>query len=281
MVRNDNDESISWASGPGAGNAGPGVPAKLQRKSRLLLVDDDEPFLEALAINCEDAGFETIRHADSAAALAWLLQGGVCDAVLLDWYMPGVPGLAFLKELRDAGIETPVIVFTAVDKDVIEDVALASGALDFLDKSRRFSVLLHRLRIVLGATAQRDMPPEEVRNESLLMRRDGFSTYWKGISVPLTVVEYRVVERLASRPGVDFTYRQLYDVVHGEGFRAGDGDDGYRVNVRSMIKRIRQKFLAVDEGFGEIENYTGYGYRWRAARLRPEPVRQEQLSLNS
>lgn len=37
---------------------------------------------------------------------------------------------------------------------------------------------------------------------------------------------------------------------------------GYRVNVRSFIKRIRQKFQAVDTNFAQIENYLGFGYRW-------------------
>jgi two-component system response regulator ChvI len=50
--------------------------------------------------------------------------------------------------------------------------------------------------------------------------------------------------------------------VHGEGFVAGEGAEGYRANVRTMIKRIRQKFRNVDETFDEIRNYPGFGYRW-------------------
>jgi two-component system response regulator ChvI len=69
---------------------------------------------------------------------------------------------------------------------------------------------------------------------------------------------------LATRAGTDLTYRQIYDVVHGEGFCAGDGEAGYRVNVRSLIKRIRQKFHSIDPSFDEIENYPGFGYRWHA-----------------
>jgi two-component system response regulator ChvI len=47
-----------------------------------------------------------------------------------------------------------------------------------------------------------------------------------------------------------------------EGFIAGDGDNGYRANVRSAIKRIRNKFREHDAAFGEIENYTSLGYCW-------------------
>jgi two-component system response regulator ChvI len=43
---------------------------------------------------------------------------------------------------------------------------------------------------------------------------------------------------------------------------AGDGDVGYRTNVRAFIKRIRQKFKDADPDFSQIENYPGFGYRW-------------------
>jgi two-component system response regulator ChvI len=58
------------------------------------------------------------------------------------------------------------------------------------------------------------------------------------------------------------TYRAIYDRLHYEGFIAGTGEDGYRTNVRSAIKRIRKKFLQWDKTFAEIENFEGYGYRW-------------------
>ena len=60
----------------------------------------------------------------------------------------------------------------------------------------------------------------------------------------------------------DVSYRQIYDLVRGKNFVAGYGEDGYRVNVRSFIKRIRQKFREVDETFTCIGNYPGFGYRW-------------------
>jgi two-component system response regulator ChvI len=73
------------------------------------------------------------------------------------------------------------------------------------------------------------------------------------------------VQLLASRAGQDVTYRDIYDVVKGAGFVAGAEGEGYRTNVRAMVKRIRQKFRALDDGFAELENYPGFGYRWRDA----------------
>jgi two-component system response regulator ChvI len=61
------------------------------------------------------------------------------------------------------------------------------------------------------------------------------------------------------------TYRAIYDCVHHAGFIAGSGEDGFRTNVRSSIKRIRIKFRTMDAEFSEIENFPAFGYRWRTA----------------
>ncbi len=76
------------------------------------------------------------------------------------------------------------------------------------------------------------------------------------------------------------SYRAIYDVVHGRGFIAGEGSDGFRTNVRSMIKRIRQKFREVDDHFEEIENYPGFGYRWRPAEEAAPAVTEQRAGMN-
>lgn len=87
--------------------------------------------------------------------------------------------------------------------------------------------------------------------------------HWRGHPVPLTLGEFAIVERLCNDGDRDVSYRALYDVVRGDGFVAGAGDNGYRVNVRAFVKRIRQKFRTVDPDFDAIENFPGFGYRWR------------------
>lgn len=224
-------------------------------------------------MNLADEGFKPICKPDSVAAIEWLLSGGKCEAILLDWFMPQLPGLAFLKKIREAGIAVPVIVFTGSRNDSHEDAALGGGAVDFVDKSRRFSVVLNRLRLALNGH-KRASPPaerEEAKVGDLLLIRERFRAHWKGIEIALSMVEYRIVERLALQPDTDLSYREIYDVVHGEGFWAGDGEDGFRTNVRSLIRNIRQKFREIDGGFDAIENCIGYGYRWRSRERRQVP----------
>jgi two-component system response regulator ChvI len=87
--------------------------------------------------------------------------------------------------------------------------------------------------------------------------------FWRGVDVNLTHGEYRVIELLSSEPGKYRTYRDIYDVVRPPGFIAGDGTDGFKGNVRSLIKRIRRKFVAIDPGFDSISNYSSVGYGWK------------------
>jgi two-component system response regulator ChvI len=68
---------------------------------------------------------------------------------------------------------------------------------------------------------------------------------------------------LAAMPGRFASYRQIYDCMHYAGFMAEFGDHGFRTNVRSALKRIRNKFRAYEPHFAEIENHPGIGYRWR------------------
>ena len=84
---------------------------------------------------------------------------------------------------------------------------------------------------------------------------------WRQRDVGLTVAEYKIVALLVSGKGIH-TYRTIYDTVHYAGFAAGSGPLGYTTNVRSMMKRIRRKFLAVDPDFSAIRNAHKIGYRW-------------------
>jgi hypothetical protein len=85
---------------------------------------------------------------------------------------------------------------------------------------------------------------------------------WRQQDVGLTLTEYKTVVRLVSQKGEPLTYRAIYDTAHYEGFVAGSGAHGFNTNVRSIMKRIRKKFLAVDPAFSKIKNEGRVGYRW-------------------
>jgi two-component system response regulator ChvI len=233
----------------------------------LLLVDDDDLFRESLSLNLVDEGYEVTCFDNGQDALAYLKRGNA-DAMLLDWRMPDLTGIELLRRMRDAGVTIPVIFLTVLSDDIYEEAALERGAFDFIDKARRFPILLKRLQLIAegGRSAPEPKPvrPAALRLGHLMLRFDTNRALWAGRAVDRTLTEFRILTLLADKAGQDVGYREIYDLVHGKDFIAGHGPEGYRANVRTFIKRIRKKFRDVDSCFDQIENYASFGYRWTA-----------------
>ena len=232
-------------------------------QNRLVLVDDDELLREVLAGNLAQAGYDVQVFSDPVLALDAIPDAGA-DLLILDWKMPGMSGLELLQALRGRGVGTRALFFTSHNDTIYEEAALALGAADFVDKTRSFAILERRISMALDHGDEprcETSPSGEIVEGSLTLNPASHAAAWRGQTVELTFGEYRVVELLATS-GRDLSYREIYDALRGENFIAGEGPDGYRANVRALIKRIGEKFLAVDPSFAAIANYPGFGYRW-------------------
>ncbi len=256
------------------------LPVGATTKGRLLLVDDDAAICESLGQNLFNEGYEVATAQGAEIALEHLARDPVIDAVVLDWRMPNVDGLAMLRTMRERGYTVPVLFLTGLADNVHEEAALALGAVDFISKSRSLTVILQRLSVILGGRKRIGSSDIEViRRGNLELRPSLARAFWSNRRVELTLTEFAILQTLADVPKRDFSYREIYDLFRGEGFAAGWGEEGYRVNVRSFIKRIRQKFRAIDANFDCIKNYSGYGYYWdhedcdeQLDRLQPAPA---------
>lgn len=230
--------------------------------AKLVLVDDDPVFLRLLAENLRAAGHAVTAFSDPQAGLAALLRTAP-DLCLFDWDMPGLDGLALLRTLRAGGAHYPVLFLTGHASPMFEEAALAAGAVDFIDKSRGPAIVLHRIGLALSRGAAPEAE-EELAVGALLVRQGSKRVLWRGEEVPLSRGEFEMVALLARSAGRDVPYRALYDALHGDGFVAGQGEEGYRTNVRAMVKRIRRKFAEADPEFNALGTYPGFGYRWQA-----------------
>ena len=231
------------------------------------IVDDDPLFRETLAGNLGDAGYGVEAWDSGEAFLAALESGFRLDLVLLDWKMPGLNGIEVLRWMRAKQLELPAIFLTVLSDQIFEEAALLGGAVDFIEKSRSFTILDRRIQLTLGrsATIPAAGADDQLEAGALTLDVESRRAYWRGQLVELTVGEFAMVHALAAKAGRDLSYRELYDAGRGKGFHAGSGDDGYRTNVRAAVKRIREKFKAIDAGFEQIGNYPGFGYLWLAS----------------
>lgn len=243
---------------------------------RIVVVDDDDLFRPMLVGNLTDAGFVVREFSAPDQALEALSADSVAadtelDLLILDWKMPGLTGLELLQRLRQIGLMTPAIFLTSLDDVIYEEAALKAGAIDFVGKTRSFAILQRRIELALSRAeaVEGDQPAKEatpglVQVGPLTLDAGSHAITWQDQPVSLTLGEFKSVA-LMVRAGRDVSYREIYDALRGENFAAGQGPDGYRANVRALIKRVRQKFIAVDPGFDAIENFPGFGYRWRSA----------------
>jgi two-component system response regulator ChvI len=248
---------------------------------RVVLVESDQYYREVLTFELLCQGFVVHAFADGASLLGSLASVINADVAVLDWDLPTMSGAELMAKLRQQGVNLPVVFLTGqvitgneheqcllAPRETLnahECMAFDQGAVDFIAKSRDRRVLVRRLRRVVELVKPKtDVSVEErVACGKLRLNPETSRTYWNQVDVGLTLGEYKIVNLLASNVGRYVTYRAAYDCLHYEGFIAGTGEDGYRANVRSAIKRIRNKFRSCDPAFDEIKNYNGFGYCWR------------------
>jgi two-component system response regulator ChvI len=248
----------------------PVVPAANAEVRRVVLVESDQYYREMLTGELLRQGFVVHAFTDGASLLGSLATAVDADLAVLDWDLPRMAGIKLMAELRRQDVNLPVVLLTgqviagdendrcllasreALNAD--ECMAFDQGAVDFIPKSRDREVLVRRLRnlVELVKPKANAALEERLACDRLRLKPETSRAFWNG-----------VVHLLVSKAGSFVTYRSLYDRLHFQGFIAGSGTDGFRANVRSAIKRIRNKFRACDPTFDEIENYTGFGYCWK------------------
>jgi two-component system response regulator ChvI len=241
-------------------------------RGRVILVDDEPLFRQALCENLADAGFETVEFECGPSMLEHLKTNSTVDLIILDWKMPKMNGIDVLKHLRRDGYTMPVIFLTGLSHAAYEEAALTGGAVDFIEKSRGFAILLKRAELSLKRARSREKRFGATMDEAatgtlkighLALSLDTNTASWKGNEVSLTASEFKMVRLMAERAGDHVPYGQLYDVVLSKHSTTDGEKADIEMNVRTFIKRIRRGFVDVDACFDCIENYAKFGYRWR------------------
>jgi two-component system response regulator ChvI len=244
--------------------AAPALPASVSNPDaiRVLLIEDDPIDRGFLTDELSKQGFAVRKIASLLGAPD---AAHDADVIVLHCDCAKISGIELLAKLQRLDVNVPVVLLTGEAPPAHECLAFDRGAVDVICKSRGSDVLIRRLKSVVKASRRTDQPRSDrsMICGKLLLRPNVSRAYWDAADLGLTLGEYNIVRLLASSVGRYVTYRAIYDELHYEGFIAGSGADGYRANVRSAIKRIRNKIRDFDPSFDEIENYAGFGYCWK------------------
>ena len=217
---------------------------------RVLLVEDNKSILKATAASLEKAGYcvDLCDHGREAQNYISLTD---YDCIILDIMLPGMDGLSILREMRECGNQSPVLLLTA--KDSIEDRVrgLDSGADDYLIKPFSLDELLARVRVLL-----RRQDPERKNVLSVADLVMDISTHEitrAGRKIDLTSKEFAILEYLIRNKNRLLTRTQIVNHVWNYDFDCSSNI------VDVYIRYLRSK---IDDGHEVkiIATVRGYGY---------------------
>ena len=218
---------------------------------RILIVDDEPAIVRGLEDNLRFEGYETLAATSGDEGLARAL-GEAPDLVLLDVMMPRRSGWDVCRELRQRGVDVPIIMLTARGEEVDRVRGLELGADDYVTKPFSLRELLARVRAVLRRPGPRQKF-EELAFADVRVHRRGRRVTRAGREVRLTRKEYDLLVYLAQRVGRVVTRRELLVEV----WRQPSGPEGQSIDVHvSWLRRklgesaTAPRFLRTIRGVG-------------------------------
>lgn len=219
---------------------------------RLLIVDDEDDFVAALARGLREQGYAIDVATDGDAA--WeLATVNDYDLILLDLNLPGLDGLDICHRVRETRPDVLILMLTARDRLADRVTGLDAGADDYLVKPFHFSELTARLRALLRRDLRVRAPFLEWRD--LRLDPTGRVVWLGGQRLELTAKEFGCLEYLLRHRGEIVSQEALLEHVW-------DGSvNPFSATVRMHIASLRRKLGDTADSSGYIETIVGQGYR--------------------
>lgn len=223
--------------------------------TKILIVEDESSFSEALEFLLGKEGFSVITAATGTEALKKFEQGGI-DLILLDLMIPEISGTEVCRQIR-AKSKVPIIMLTAKDSEVDKVVGLEIGADDYVTKPYSARELVARINAVLRRNGSESTSVESgvITVQGIRMDIDRHQVSVNGIPVSLPLKEFELLEFLMRNAGRVLTRIQLIDRVWGSDY-VGDTK-----TLDVHIKRIRAKIEDDPANPKIIQTVRGLGYK--------------------
>ncbi|QGG93971.1 response regulator transcription factor [Actinomarinicola tropica] len=232
-----------------------------QPETTVLVVEDEEAFVEALTVGLKREGFRVQVARDGAEALA-LFDVVAPDLVLLDVMLPKVSGIDVCREIRTKS-KVPIIMVTAKAAEIDTVVGLEVGADDYVTKPYRLRELVARMRAVLRRTPLSE--PAVLSGESMTVGDvtidpEGHEVVVRGEPVSLPLKEFELLCLLIENAGRVLPRETLIDRVWGLDY-VGDTK-----TLDVHVKRLRSKVEVDPSHPTRIVTIRGLGYKYEVPR---------------
>lgn len=220
----------------------------------VLLVDDDTQLTDMLAEYLEPEGMSIAAVASGTQGLRRAQQEPY-DLIVLDVMLPGLSGFDVLRQMRESGVHTPVLMLTARGDDVDRIVGLEMGADDYLPKPFNPRELLARVKAILRRTRETaSTEPTELQAgpfEAHLRRRE---IMLDGRALRLTNAEFTILLTLMRTPGEVVSRDALTRAALGRQLLPDDR------SLDTHISNLRRKLATQQDGASPIRSIRGSGY---------------------
>ncbi len=230
----------------------------MERRSTVLLVDDEESVQKLLTYPLEREGYTVVQARDGEEALQRYRETPI-DLVILDLMLPRLDGLAVCRRLREERSAVPIIMLTARGDEGDKVLGLELGADDYITKPfsirefmSRVRALLRRAQLSTAGTHAEVIEIDELRIDTTRRAVEA-----RGEPVQLTYLEFELLRTLASSPGRVFTRKELLDELWG----GSEFRDPRTIDVH--VRHLREKVERDPAEPELIFTVRGAGYRFR------------------
>jgi two-component system, OmpR family, response regulator RegX3 len=233
-----------------------------EARTRVLVVEDEESFVDALTVGLAREGFDVTIARDGAEALAEFAPKRF-DVVLLDLMLPKVSGLDVCRSIRTTS-DVPIIIVSAKGEEVDMVLMLELGADDYVTKPYRLRELVARIRAVVRRREAREEADVNVDDEliergPIRMDVEARRCFVNGEEIKLRKKEFTLLRLLLENPGRVLTREVLIDRVWGNDY-VGDTK-----TLDVHIKRLRSLVEDDPKNPVHITTVRGVGYRFESA----------------
>jgi DNA-binding response OmpR family regulator len=220
--------------------------------ANIVIVEDEEDLLELLEYHLQKEGFETVGFLNTKT-VAQLLDEESVDLLIMDRNLPGVEGSEFVKELREDGVDVPVIFLSAKDKDEDIEEGFERGGDDYMTKPFNMKELILRVRSILKRTSKHHNEGK-LAYRDLLLDKSTRELFVDGKSVEVTKLEFDLLVTFIMNKNSVLDRDYLLENVWG------DSENYQYKTVNVAINRLKEK-IDPDKSKDYIQTVRGVGYK--------------------